>query len=308
MSELRQSLEGYLTMRREFGYRLERAASLLSQFVDFCDESGAELVTVELALTWATSPLNCSRLWGANRLGVVRGFARYLHALDPRHAVPPTNLLPDESHRSTPYLYSPGEILALMRATTTIASPLRAASTETIIGLLWASGLRVGEALALDRCDVDLTRGVLTIRHAKFNKSREVPLHPTSVAALRTYAKRRDGLMDRAVSPAFFVSATGTRVLYCNFHEAFHKLVRRVEIEPRSASCRARVHDLRHSFAVSVLTRWYAEGVDVAARLPSLSTYLGHVSPAATYWYLSGSPALLKLAAARLEEAYKVAL
>ena len=303
MNELRQLLSDYLATRREFGYRLGRASHLLGQFVDFCDQRGVEVVTVELALTWATSPLNCSRLWGANRLGVVRGFTRYLQALDSRHAVAPTNLLPDESHRVTPHIYSTVEIVALMREARTITSPLRAASTEALIGLLASSGLRVGEALALDRCDVDFDAGLLTIRHAKFNKTREVPLHSTSVAALRDYAKRRDELMPGAPGPAFFVSASGTRVLYCNFQQIFHQLVRDSVIEGR-----ARIHDLRHSFAVSALTRWYEEGAEVTSRLPSLSTYMGHVSPVATYWYLSGSSALLKLAAARLESAYEVTL
>lgn len=301
MSALRQLLEDYLVTRRAFGYRLERAGRLLGQFVDYCDERGVEVVTVELALTWATSPLNCSRLWGASRLGVVRGFARYLCALDSRHGVPPASLLPDESHRATPHIYSTLEIVALMRAARTITSPLRAASTEALIGLLASSGLRVGEALALDRNDVDLGAGLLTIRHAKFNKTREVPLHSTSVTALRDYARRRDELMSRAPGPSFFVSASGTRVLYCNFQRIFHQLVRDSGIEGR-----ARIHDLRHSFAVSVLTRWYEEDVDVTSRLPSLSTYMGHVSPVATYWYLSGSPALLKVAATRLENAYEV--
>jgi len=301
MSELRQLLEDYLVTRRSFGYRLERAGQLLGQFVTFCEQRGAEVVTVELALTWATLPPNCSRLWGANRLTVMRGFARYLHALDSRHAVPPASLLPDESHRVTPHIYSTLEIVALMRAARTITSPLRAASTEALIGLLASSGLRVGEALALDRCDVDFEAGLLTICHAKFNKTREVPLHSTSVAALSAYAKRRDELMSRASGPAFFVSASGTRVLYCNFQRIFHQLVRDSAIEQR-----ARIHDLRHSFAVSALTRWYEEGADVTSRLPSLSTYMGHVSPVATYWYLSGSPTLLKVAATRLEIAYEV--
>lgn len=300
MSALRQLLEDYLVTRRAFGYRLERASRLLGQFVDFCEQRGVDVVTVELALTWATLPLNCSRLWGASRLSVVRGFARYLHALDSRHGVPSVSLLPDESHRATPYIYSTVEIVALMRAARTITSPLRAASTEALIGLLASSGLRVGEAIALDCSDVDLDRGVLTIRHAKFNKIREVPLHPTCVAALRDYARRRDELTSRP-GHAFFVSASGTRVLYCNFQRIFHQLVRDNGIERD-----ARIHDLRHSFAVSALTRWYEQGADVTSRLPSLSTYMGHVSPVATYWYLSGSPALLKVAATRLETAYEV--
>jgi integrase/recombinase XerD len=306
MSALRRSLSDYLAMRRELGYKLDRAGQLLSQFVDFCDQSDTEVVTVEAALTWATLPEGCSPGWGAFRLCVVRGFARYLHGLDPRTGVPSTDLLPTNYGRARPFLYSTDQLKALLEAAKQIPSALRAASTEAIVGLLASTGMRIGEALALDRSDVDLGRSRLTIQQAKFNKSREVALHPTTVDALAAYATRRDKLSPRAGESAFFVSATGTRVLYCNFHLAFQDLVRRAGIEARSPSCRPRPHDLRHTFAVTTVTRWYREGADVAALLPSLSTYLGHVDPAATYWYLSGSPELLGLAARRLEATYEV--
>jgi len=306
VSALRQSLNDYLTMRRELGYKLERAGKLLSQFVAFCDQSGTDIVTVEVALKWATLPDGCSPGWGAFRLCVVRGFARYLHALDQRTAVPPTDLLPTSYGRARPFLYSTDQVTALLEAAKRIPTPLRAATTEAIVGLLAATGMRVGEALALDRRNVDLSHSRLTIYQTKFKKSREVVLHPTTVDALATYATRRDKLTPRRGEAAFFVSAAGTRVLYCNFHLAFQDLVRRAGIEARSPSCRPRPHDLRHTFAVTTVTRWYREGVDVAALLPSLSTYLGHVDPAATYWYLSGSPELLGLAAQRLEATYEV--
>ena len=306
MSALRQSLNDYLTMRRELGYKLERAGQLLSQFVDFCDQSGTDVVTVEVALTWATLPDGCSPGWGAFRLCVVRGFARYLHALDSRTAVPPTDLLPTNYRRASPFLYSADQVRALLEAAKHIPTALRAASTEAIVGLLASTGMRVGEALALDRRNVDLSHSRLTIHQTKFKKSREVVLHPTTVDALAAYVTRRDKLTPRPGEAAFFVSAAGTRVLYCNFHLAFQDLVRRAGIEARSPVCRPRPHDLRHTFAVTTVTRWYREGADVAALLPSLSTYLGHVDPAATYWYLSGSPELLGLAAQRLEATYEV--
>jgi integrase/recombinase XerD len=306
MNTLRQSLADYLVLRRELGYKLDRAGRLLAQFVDFCEESHAEIVTVEVTLAWAMLPERCSPGWAAFRLCVVRGFARYLHAFDPRTGVPPTNLLPGSYRRATPFLYSSDQVTALMAAAKEIPSALRATTTEAIVGLLACTGMRVGEALALDRGDVDLQQGLLTIRQAKFNKTREIPLHPTATVALAEYAKRRDRLTPRPAEPAFFVSASGTRVLYCNFHLAFQGLVRRAGIGVRSASCRPRPHDLRHRFAVTTLARWYREDADVAANLPWLSTYLGHVDPAATYWYLSGSSELLGLAARRLEALYEV--
>lgn len=241
---LRQSLEDYLAMRREFGYRLEKAGHQLTQFVTFLEERGADVVTVELALAWATSPTDCGPAWSSGRLGMVRGFARYLHAFDPRTGVPPLGLLPRDMKRATPYLYSNDQVRSLMAGARAISSSRRALTTEAIIGLLAASGLRVGEALALERGDVNFADGVLTIRHAKFDKSRLVPLHPSCVAALRIYATRRDQLIPRA-GPAFFASPTGQRVHHCNFSATFHALVSDVSLEVRPL-CRARVHDLRH--------------------------------------------------------------
>ena len=237
------------------------------------------------------------------RLSVVRAFARHLHAIDPVHDVPPTGLLPAKTHRATPYLYSDANIAALMAAARQLRSPLRAATFETLVGLLAVTGLRIGEALRLDRDDVELTFGVLRIRQTKFGKSREVPLHPSTVEALAAYALRRDELCPRPREQAFFVSTAGTRLLYCNAHLAWLDLVRRARLGPRSATCRPRPHDLRHSFAVRTLLGWYRDGADVAACMPLLSTYLGHVHPGNTYWYLSAAPELLTLVAARLGDA-----
>lgn len=307
MNDLRQSLSAYLAMRRELGFKLHTDGKLLVNFVAFCQTSRAQFVTIELAVAWATLPEHCTVTNSYCRLKAVRGFARYLHAFDPRTGVPPTDLLPTGPQRVTPYIYSRDQVKALMAATRAMHSPLRAATTEAVVGLLVATGMRVGEALALDRDDVNLSGGYLTVRHAKFNKMREIPLHPTGVAALHAYALRREELMKKTTSPAFFVSMAGTRLSHNNFHVAFGELLRRAHIERRSPSCRPRIHDLRHSFAMTVLSGWCADGGDVAARLPSLSTYMGHANPAATYWYLTATPELLALAAERLEVADMVA-
>jgi integrase len=285
------------------GFKLQRAEKLLVQFVDYCDVARAEFVTTEIALRWAALPERANRNWVANRLGVVRGFARYLALTDDRTEVVPTSIVPEAPRRATPFLYTEDQVIALMAAASLLPSPIRQATFETIVGLLWATGMRVGEALRLDRTDVDLVHGVLTVREAKFGKSRELPVHETTTAALASYAKRRDRLCPLATTAAFFVSAAGTRVLYCNFHLGFQELVRRIGITARSASCRPRPHDLRHSFAVRTLMGWYRAGTDVESRLAMLSTYLGHVHPANTYWYLSAAPELLGLAAERLEHA-----
>jgi integrase/recombinase XerD len=304
MSGLRDALGVYLAVRRALGYKLDRAGRLLAQFVEHCEQAGAETVTIELALSWATLPAGGDRAWAAQRLSVVRGFAKHLAMVDPATQVPPADLLPGGSHRATPYLYADDEVARLMAAARALRSPLRAATLETLVGLLWVSGLRVGEALRLDRDDVNLAHGLLTVRDSKFGKSREVCVHPSTAAALAGYAKRRDELCPSPEGAAFFISLSGTRLRYDNFHLAFQGLVREAGLTPRSPTCRPRPHDLRHSFAVRALLGWYREGADVGARLPLLSTYLGHVHPANTYWYLSATPELLGLAADHLQATF----
>lgn len=301
MSDLRHALDNYLAIRRALGFKLARTGLLLADFVAHLEANQADTITIDAAVAWATLPLNGASDWWAQRLSVVRSFARHLHAIDPAHEVPPPGLLPGRSHRATPFLYSDADIAALMAAARGFRSPLRTATFETLVGLLAVTGLRIGEALRLDRDDVDFVEGVLTIRFTKFGKSREVPLHASTVDALAAYESKRDRLCRRPVDPAFFVSTAGTRLLYCNAHLGWLDLVRRAGLEPRSAKCRPRPHDLRHSFAVRTLLGWYRDGADVQAQMPLLSTYLGHVHPGNTYWYLSAAPELLNLVAARLD-------
>lgn len=301
---LREELAGYLALRRSMGFKLRRAEKLLGQFVVHCEATGAEVVTVENALGWASLPDRASASWVCHRLGVVRAFSRHLALIDDRNQVVPTNLVPHRPCRATPFLYTEDQVLAMMAAASSFISPVRQATFETIVGLLWATGMRIGEALRLDIGDADLSdagNGALVVRDSKFGKTRELPLHPTATAALATYAKRRARWFPPGAADPFFVSAAGTRVLYCNFHLGFKQLVQQAGIVPRSSACRPRPHDLRHAYAVRTLTGWYRDGVDVEASLPKLSTYLGHVLPANTYWYLSAAPELLALAAERLE-------
>lgn len=301
MSALRSALEDYLALRRSMGFKLDRAGRLLAQFVAYCEAAGSETATTQLALSWATLPEGGSRSWHAGRLSIVRGFARYLALLDERTEVPPPEILPNSSHRASPYLYSANEVMALMDAAGKLRSPLRQATFSTLIGLLYVTGMRIGEALRLDRDDVDLGQRVIVVRDSKFGKSRELPVHETTAQALGAYARQRDKLCLRARSPAFFVSLVGTRLRYDNFHLAFHALVREAGLTPRSTACRPRPHDLRHTFAVSTLIGWYRDGMEVEPRMPRLSTYLGHSHPANTYWYLEAAPELLALAATRLQ-------
>jgi integrase len=301
MTGLREALAGYLAVRRSLGYKLDRPEKLLGQFISWLEDAGAATVTTEHALAWATLP-GGDAYWHAYRLSVVRGFAAYLHTIDPSAEVPPAGLIPARPHRATPYLYSTADIAALIAAAASLRFPLRVATYQTLIGLLAVTGMRVGEAIGLDRADLGLAEGVLTVRQGKFGKTRLLPLHPTTVTAVGSYLRLRNRLHPAPQTAAVFISPAGTRLLYCNVHATWKLLAARAGLQPRSASCRPRIHDLRHSFAVASLLDAYAAGQNGQARLALLSTYLGHTDPSHTYWYLSAAPELLALAGQRLED------
>ncbi len=305
MSRLRATIAEYLSVRRSLGYNLRRDGLLLAEFAEFCEREGATTVSTEIALAWAKAPAGASASWWANRLTVVRVFARYLSAIDPSAEVPPAGLIRDHNRRATPFLYTDQDLAALMAATDRLSSPLVAATYETLIGLLSVTGLRVGEAIRLERDDVCLQAELLRINRSKFGKSREVPLHPSSVEKLRSYADRRDRDCQTPTSTSFFVSAHGHRLAYVEVSRIFTRLVRFAGLQPRSERCRPRIHDLRHAFAVRALLGWYQDGLAVEPRLPLLSTFLGHRDPKATYWYLTATPELFALVGERLENSMR---
>jgi integrase len=298
---LNDAVDRYLALRRGLGYKLKIEGRMLGQFVGFCDARGLDYITVTAALAWATAPAGADVSWWAARLTVIREFARFLAAFDDRTEIPPTDLMPRHGDRTQPYLYSPTEITALLKAARTLAHPLRAATFETLIGLMAATGIRTGEAMGLDREDTDLAGAVLVIRSSKHGKSRMVPLHPTTVNQLTAYQQRRDQLCPRPATTAFFLSGAGTRLNSVTISKAFTRILKAAAITVDTDTTRPRLYDLRHTFAVTTLTRWYAAGADVAHLLPALSTYLGHISPATTYWYLHACPQLMTEAVKRLE-------
>jgi integrase/recombinase XerD len=300
MSSLRARAEDYLRMRRTLGYKLEIAGRHLLGFVSHLEEIGAPTVTIENAVAWATSAGTDPSYW-AHRLSVVRQFARHLQTIDPACEVPPTQLMPYRAPRAIPFLYEPDEIVALMRAAGTLEPPLLTANYQTLIGLLAVTGLRLGEAIRLDRDDVDHRHRLLRIIDSKFGKSREVVLHDSTMRALSEYERLRDQRFPQPRCDAFLVSLRGTRLRKTCIHHMFARLLQVASLAPRSPRCRPRPHDFRHAFAVRTLLEWYRDGVDVQARLPLLSTYMGHVNPASTFWYLTASPELLGLVAARPE-------
>ena len=246
MTPLNQALADYLSLRRSLGYQLQRTEKLLRQFIGYLEMTGAQTVTVDNALAWARLPANGESCWWTHRLSAVRGFALYLHTLDTTTEVPPADLLPWRQHRASPYLYADEDIAALIEAAATLRWPFRVATYQTLIGLLAVTGMRVGEAISLDVGSRDAADGVLLIRHAKFDKTREVPLHPMTTLALRRYLACRQRHQPPTRSSAFFISPAGTRLLYCNVQWTFQRLARQAGLRPRGGSCRPRIHDLRH--------------------------------------------------------------
>lgn len=307
MSELEQALSDYLQLRHSLGHEVAEAGWLLPDFVRYLDAHDCPTVTIQAALGWAQPPVTGTLTsMGPRRMTAARGFARYLSGIDARTEVPPFGLMPHRQRWRKPFIYTPADIDAVMSQTRSIESPLRAATYNTLIGLLASSGLRIGEAIRLDRTDIDWADGVLLIRESKFGKSRLVPLQTSTMQALADHARLRDELQPRPKVPSFFVSLTRNRISYAGVCQTFRRLVDNAGVGA-DTPCAPRLHDLRHTFAVRTLLGWYRTGEDVQARIPSLSTYLGHREPASTYWYLSAAPELLALAAARQDTAWSAA-
>ena len=301
MSGLRARAEEYLAMRRALGFKLTSHGSRLMSFVRFCEDRGATTVTTDLAVEWATSTPSDHEAYQARRLDIVRIFARHLQPLDPAAEVPPEDVLDRRQWRIPPYLYSPQEVTALMTAARTLQPAFRAVTWRTLIGLLAVTGMRQGEACRLARGDIDLNAETVTIADSKFGKSRMVFLHPTAAAALRAYDRARDEAFPEAAADTFLVNSRGGPLDSHNTSKTFAVLVATAGIKAPPGQRAPRLHDLRHVFTVSTLLDWYRDGGDVQARLPVLSTWLGHIDPKSTYYYLSAVPELLALAAARLE-------
>lgn len=299
MTDFHAHVRDYLRLRRALGFKLAFHGQVLPQFASYLEAAGATTLTVELALAWASVPAGVKPISRAHRLGVVRGFARYLQTIEPATELPPSGIWPTRNLRPTPYLWKDEDVVRLLEAARQLQPPLRALSLEALLGLLACSGIRIGEALALVRDDVDLAAGVLTIRQAKLDRVRLVPLHPSASEALRRYAEQRERLCPRPSSTSFFLSGAGRALGYDGVRDSFVTLTTALGL--RTATVRPRIHDLRHSFSVRNLVDWQRAGAEVAPRMAALSNYLGHQSPAASYWYLSAAPELLELAAARLD-------
>jgi integrase len=311
MTTLRQAVQEYVLMRRDLGFKLHDAGKGLLDFVTFMERHRASYITQVLALAWAQQPSNVQPAYRARRLSFVRGFAHYRSATDPRTQIPAQGLLPFQPKRARPYLYSDAEIRALLRAALNMPcryerGKLRPWVYYCLFGLLSVSGLRLGEARNLEVQDVDLKAAVLTIRRAKFGKTRLVPLHASTREVLADYIGRRKRHWgQRPVSSYLFVSSWGHRLDSGDIHRTFYALSRQIGLRGPSDRHGPRLHDFRHRFATRTLVHWYRSNQDPERKLPLLSAFLGHVHVADTQWYLSGSPELMREAMRRLEHRWE---
>ena len=302
---IRRRAGEYLAMRRALGFKLTTFGQKLYSFVGYLEARHLNVITTEAALAWATAtPRSTDQVHWARRMMVARIFARHMAVLDPATQVPPADVLPHHYRRITPHLYSPEQIDALLHAADRLRPASRALTWRTLISLLAVTGLRASEACRLDRGDIDFDAGLLTVRDGKYGKARQLALDPSTTTALRDYLRERDRLIGVPGLPALFVSSRGTRLDHHNIPRTFARLIQAAAITVPAGRRRPRLHDFRHSLAVATLLDWYRDGGDVQARLPLLSTWLGHVDPKATYWYLTATPELLALAAERLEHAF----
>jgi site-specific recombinase XerD len=308
MSAIRNALTQYIAVRRALGTRLREPAVTLGHFVEVLEREGAEFITTNLALRWAQEPKRAQRATWARRLTMVRRFAAWLSVFDPRTEVPPKRLLHARHRRNKPYIFTDREIERLMAEAARLPSPkgLRTLTHVTLIGLLAATGLRPGEALALDLRDVDLQSGILAIRQTKFGKSRFVPIEDSTCAALAHYLERRNEVCAHRPADGFLVSESGARLRDDAARRTFAKVSCAIGLRAAAGSRRIgrgpRLQDMRHTFATRKLIEWYRAGLDVERELPKLATYLGHVNVSHTYWYIEAVPELLHFATEQMSQ------
>ena len=304
MKSLQNAIEDYIALRRSLGFKLDDMAADLTKFASFLEQKAAPYITTALALEWAMQSTDHLPSHWARRLGFVRVFARHWSATDPRTEIPPAGLLPFRARRARPYLYTEQEIQRLLTAAKSLSSSsgLRPWTYHCLFGLLAVSGLRISEAIKLERQDVDFHQELLTIRQTKFNKSRLIPLHTSTRDVLTQYAEHRDRLVPSPRSSCFLLNDCGRCLERSTVLRTFHDLSRQIGLRGPSDHTGPRIHDFRHGFALNTLIQWYRAGEDIERRLPVLSTFLGHTHVADTYWYLSVHPELMGLATSRLEQ------
>lgn len=301
-------IDDYIAERRQLGFQLHSLDTLLAGFARYvASQHHRGPLTVELMANWARQDKwhrGTPGTW-AVRLAKVRHFARYLKQFEPDTEIPDEFIFGPEPGRVAPHIYHDEEIVELLAAASRLGPPgsLRPATFATLFGLMASTGLRISEAIHLLDADVDLKRGILTIRQTKFAKSRQLPIHPSTVAALARYRRQRARHVPTTADTPFLIGSRGTRlgqpIGERQAHRVFNALRNSLGWINRGAHAAPRLHDLRHTFAVQRVMLWHAEGIDVDQRMLALSTYMGHAKIVYTYWYLTAVPELMAIAASK---------
>lgn len=306
MNSLREAVNNYIEMRRKLGYRLAHAGYLID-FVSFMEERNAPSITAVLAVEWAQKPTSIKPVTQYNRLTVVRSFARFRAATDPRTEIPAVDLLPHRPKRAIPYIFSEVEIKSLLQAALLLpdATSLTRRTYHCLFGLLFVSGLRISEAIGLKILNVDLTNGILKVESAKTGRLRLIPLHESTRQVLWSYKLLRGRMLKGTSCEFFFVSDSGTKLSVETVRNKFYVLLPQCGLPPRVNGKGPRLHDTRHHFAINTLLRWHRLRENSELVLPALATVLGHSNVNDTYWYLSACPELMGAAVQRLDEYWR---
>lgn len=297
-------VEAYLAYRRHHGFALRIVQTQLHSFARFADHAGpAEHLTVSLACDWARTARQANRFTWGRRIDVLRPFARYCLRTDPATELLPRGLFGSTHRRRVPHIFTDAELAALILAAGNLppGHGMRPATCQCVFGLLAATGLRISEALRLTRADIDLQQGVLHIRDAKFHQERLVPLHPSVTDRLKGYADLRDVRLPGTTCTGFFLRDDGSAANQAGMLYALQTVCRQLGWQPRGDYPSHRLHDLRHTFIVHALLHFYQQGVDGDHAVLALSTYVGHAKVTDTYWYVTGIPELMAIAAGRFE-------
>ena len=296
-------VDQYIAHCRTLGYKLQGRRAMLRRFVAFLSRRAPDSpITTALALEWATESKLDTPINQARKLTAVRAFARYCAVDDPRTEIPPENLLGKTRRRPSPYIYSSEEIHSLLNAAWHLRPPdaLRPQTYAVLLGLLACTGIRIGETIRLRLDDVRWNDPALVIRDSKRLRERLVPLHDSTVNTLQAYVQRRSIYVQDASCDRFFINDNGGPLCHGQILRVFRRLRSTVGIGGTGRG-QPRIHDLRHTFACRRVLQWQQDGIPLDKAIASLSTYLGHVAPTDTYWYLTGMRELLQACGERFE-------
>lgn len=306
MNKITSLVESYLSYKQNLGFQLRSEAICLRAFARYTEELGyAGTLTRKIVFQWCERD-NPSLMTKGRRFEPIAGLERYVNAFDPKSETLPKLPYGNPHKRVTPHIYTLNETLLLMDKCKSLYSPdgIRALTMQTVIGLLWATGLRTSELVKLTKDDINLDKNLIIVRKSKFNKDRIIPIAEDVSWHLKCYRAQVSRISDKANRSAEFFFSTGGRPTNLRALEYAFQKIRDVVDVSDSGYDHARLYDFRHTFATRTIKRWYDQGEDVNAKLYLLATYMGHAHPDETYWYLSSTPELMRLASSKYELTY----